>query len=268
MAEFVRFLQTSGIQELTIVGHSEGGIKAANLAAILEQNNPQIKINGVVLIGSMGMDKRNLFSLGKSFFIDEPRITKEELRKIGVPPAEGGIQLLTGLWHDIKSFGLRYPKEFLQEAKAMASVNPRLKEIKAPVLVLASERDFVSDYRRFIPEEEVNKRLGEIMSDNQLRAWVIEKNKWEHLPPVEQNKFGSKDEFINHYMSAYRKQEEKVRLSNARNQALKENTLPQAEKTGFTIVTRAGSHTGPLNVREEQIASVISGIFPRLRRAA
>lgn len=34
---------------------------------------------------------------------------------------------------------------------AMATPNPRLKDIKAPVLIVTGDRDYVSDYRKYIP---------------------------------------------------------------------------------------------------------------------
>lgn len=269
VAEYVKGLKEAGVKEVTIIGHSEGGIKAMNLAALLEQIAPEIKLNGLVLIGSVGLSKRNFLELGYRFFIQAPKIIEQEAEKVGVPLPEGGAkQFWTGLWRDMQNFNLKYPVEVIRESIAMASLNPRLKQVKSPVLVLASERDFVSDYRRYIPQEEVDQRLLERMSDDQLKAWVIEKQKWEHLPPEEQAKFNSKEEFIKSYMDLYRKQEERVRLRKAQQQALKEKTLPESENVKFVVATKAGSHTGPLDARGDQVSRVISQIFPHLRRAA
>lgn len=46
-AEGIRqFVLSRGIKELTIVGHSEGAIRAVNLTSLLEQKDPQIQIDG------------------------------------------------------------------------------------------------------------------------------------------------------------------------------------------------------------------------------
>lgn len=265
-----KFILDRGIQEVTIFSHSEGGVKAVNLAAILEANYPQVKVNMVVLLNPMGMDARSVLSLGKSFFSDIFKVGPAEFERAKKLPPEGGaVQFLLSLWQDMRFFGMRYPEALMEEAKAMARPNPRLSQIKAPVLLLTGEQDFVSDFRRYFPQEEVEKRLKATLSDEQLRGWIGSKSKWEHLPTEEQQKFGSKEKFVAHYMQAYRKQEEMVRWGRAHNQYMGEKIVPGAENSIFLLATKpAASHTGLPDTRFERVLKIARKIFPRFKRQA
>lgn len=263
-----QFITERNFREVTIFGHSEGGIKAVDLAAILQANNPQVKINGVVLLDPMGMYSRDIADLAGSFFNDTRKVGPEEFKRAQKLPPEGMVlQFLLSLWQDLRFFGLQYPKAVQEELKAMARPNPRLSQIKAPVLLLTGERDYISDFRRYFSKDEVEKRLKSVLSDEQLRSWIDSESKWEKLPQEERDKFGSKEEFVKHYMQAYRKHEELVRMSKARNQYLRENILPQAENASFILATKpAASHGGLPDTRFESVIRVAKRIFPRFRR--
>ena len=89
------------------------------------------------------------------------------------------------------------------------------------------------------------------------------------MPPEVQAKFGSKEKFIEHYMYAYRKQEELVRWSRARNKYLKENIVPMAENAIFLLATKpAASHTGIPDTRFEQAIEIARKIFPHWQKQA
>lgn len=262
------FISDRGWQEVTILGHSEGGIKAVNLASILETQSPQVWINGVVLLDPMGMDQRRVVDLAKSFAGDIVAVNPKEFKKAGKLSPEGGaVQFLLSLWQDMKFFGWQYPQAVSEELKAMARPNPRLRQITSPVLLLTGEQDFISDFRRYFPEEEVTKRLQAPLADEDLRSWIETKSKWEHLPRQEQSKFSSKEDFVAHYMQAYRKQEEMVRYAKARNQYLKEVIMPVVTKGLFILATKpASSHGGLVDTRFEKVISLAKKIFPHWQK--
>lgn len=261
-----QFILDRGFQEVTIFSHSEGGIKAVNLASILETNSPQVRINGVVLLDPMGMDQKSVVDLARSFIGDIVAVNPKEFKKAGQLPPEGGaVQFALSLWQDMKFFG--GPWAIGEELKAMARLNPRLKTIKAPVLLMTGEQDFISDFRRYFPAEEIEKRLKAPISDEQLRSWIETKSKWEHLPRQEQSKFRSKEEFAAHYMQAYRKQEEMARYAKARNQYLKEVIIPAINKGLFILATNpASSHGGLVDTRFEKVVSLVKKIFPHWQK--
>lgn len=263
-----QFIAAHDFSEITIVGHSEGGIKAVNLAVILERNNPAVKIDGVVLMDSMGIYSRDVQDLSIKFIMDPIKVAPKEYKDTGVTPPEGGAkQLLTGIYRDMRYFGLRYPKELTRQLRNMATLNPNLQQIKAPVLVMTAERDFVSDYRGYLPEEEINKRV-EGSSDEQLNSWLEKQFKWEDLPKERQAKYGNEASFHLKLVKSYRKHEEMFKRGKARGQYLKENTLPGAENIAMIVISKGAHHSGLTDIRTSQAAKVASRMFERMRRKA
>ena len=251
------------ISEVNIIGHSEGAITATDLTTVLEENNSQIKVNGLALFEPVGMYSRSVLELGGRFFYNMVRAQKKEFEMAKkLPPKGGTLQFLLSLWQDFRAFGWRYLVAAVEEGKTMARPNPNLQRVKASVLVIASDRDNVSNHREYIPQTEVNQRLKKPMSDDQLKAWVEQKDsqvkdKWDRLPAEAQAKFSSKEEFINKYMKAYRKQEEMIRTGRARNQIFRESIVPQAEKAIIIVGTKpAAHHTGLTDTRFEEAISV------------
>ena len=262
------FIKANQFREVTIVGHSEGGIKAVELATVLEQISPQININGVLLLDPMGMNQDSILSLGKNFTLDIFKFTPAEFKRANKLPPEGGtLQFLLSLWQDMKAYGLRYPKALYHETKAMATANSELGQIKSPLIIMTGERDFVSDYRKYLPTDKVEAQAKPALPDDKLREWIINSQKWEHLPIEEQTKFASQEEFITRYIKMYRTQEEMVRLGKARNEILKEKITPAAENTAILIASRIGtSHTGLPDNRFESVIKIASKTFPRWQR--
>lgn len=156
-------------------------------------------------------------------------------------------------------------KKFPQEMREMRRFEPVLKQIKAPVLVLTTDKDFVSNYRKYLPEEEIEKRTAEPISEEQLRQQLIESNKWENLPEEEKQKFGSKEKFMEYYMARYRTREKIAATGRARREYVKK-IVPQAGPVEVIIASRFGSHIGLPVERYKQTAYVISRIFDRMRR--
>lgn len=227
-----QFIAAHNLREVTLVGHSEGGIVAADLVLALERDNPTISIDGLVLMDSMGMYKRNVLDLVKKFVSDPIKVAPKEFQDSGVTPPEGSaMQLLLGIWRDMKYFGLRYPKEFARQLKGMASLTPALQLIKAPILILTAERDFVSDYRGYLPQQKINKRME----------------------PVPSNE-------------PYLKHEEMLTRGKARREYLRKNIVPQAENATMIVISKGAHHAGITDIRLEQAAKVASRIFERMRR--
>lgn len=50
-----KYIEERGFDEVTIVGNSQGGVRAIELADLLQEKNPEIKINGLVLLASKGL---------------------------------------------------------------------------------------------------------------------------------------------------------------------------------------------------------------------
>ena len=134
-----------------------------------------------------------------------------------------------------------------------------------PIWVIAGGKDRVSNYKRYLPEKEVQQRVQPVKPEDELKDWIINSNKWEHLPPEEQAKFASKDEFIEGYIRNYRKQEELFRLAKARSKLAKEKYLSPKAPAKVSVTKRQADHGGIPAVRGEQTSNIISRIIGSLK---
>ncbi len=228
-----QFIKDHNLSEVIIAGHSEGGMKAVDLVAALQQNNPDIKIDGLVLMDSMGLYDQDPKDLRKNFVDDSIKVAPDEFKAAGVNPPSmtaSFMQMAHGIWEDIKFFKHKFPQKFAEEISAMARANPRLKDIKAPVLIITGKRDYVSDYRGYLPQEEVKKRLDHV-SDSSAQGQMFEQGR-------------------------------------ARKKYLEENMFPNAENVATLVLSKGGHHAGVTDIRINQAAYVISRIFERMRRPA
>lgn len=228
-----QFIKDHNLSEVIIVGHSEGGMKAIDLAAVLEQSNPKVKIDGLVLMDSMGLYDQNPKDLKRNFVNDLMKVAAGEFKSTGVRPpnpVSSFMQFAHGFLEDIKFFKLKYPQKLGEEIKAMAKVNPRLKNIKAPVLIVTGERDYISDYRGYLPQKEIDKRLDG-KSDSSKQGQMFERGR-------------------------------------ARREYLKENMFPNAENVAMIVLSKGAHHAGVTDIRINQAVYVISKIFDRMRRSS
>lgn len=272
-AEAIRlFLEKQQLKEVTIFGHSEGGIRAANLAALLEQKNPDIRINGVVLANSMGVYPQSFFKELAPNFISE--VVKVESKEQN-PRMAHTFQIWLRSMVEFAKSAPKNPKRFAAEMIDMLKVNERLKQIKAPVVVMTTEKDFVSDYRKYMPEAEIQKRMAEPQSIEDLRRYA--EGRFDSLPDKVKSRYGNKESYVgqfmqkyesDEYMQKFRTREEIARRGEARKQYISEQVLPDSNAVEVIVATKYGSHIGLPVERPNQTAHVISGIFDRLSRKA
>ena len=64
-----KFIKEKGLTDIVLAGHSQGGDKAIDLVTIL-QNDPEIRVHGLVLLDSMGLYDQAPESLTKNFAKD------------------------------------------------------------------------------------------------------------------------------------------------------------------------------------------------------
>ncbi len=269
-----QFVDAHQFKQVTLIGHSEGSIITADLAVALQKNYPDIKQDKVVLIDPVGMHDRKTGDLIRKFLRDPAKVAPKEFEATGVTPPTGVTgQLLKGLGRDIKYFGLRYPKELARQMKGMATLNPKLKEIQAPVLVLTGERDLVSDHSQYLPQAEIDKKAVAIakrdgIKKSQIRSWLKRQAEWENLAVEEQARYGSKEAFVQHLMKGYVHDQELVRRGNARNEYLR-GTFPEAKNIKVLVTSKGAHHGGLTDIRIKQAAHVASRVFePRKSKAS
>lgn len=230
----VENIPTLGSVEIP-VGPNKVRVAWAEFKPENEENNPDINIKGVVLANPMGFYPQNFKELAKNFVLVE--IAQVEPKQINpkiphMPQIKVLVELLGSLWQDVKASKFKYPWMFAQQMREMRRIDPILAQIKAPVLVLTTDKDFVSNYRRYLPEEEIEKRTAEPESDDEKK----------------------------------RSMERRVNAARAREQYIRGKILPQAGPIKVLIASRFGSHIGLPVERYQQTAHVVSRIFDRMRR--
>ncbi|MDD5147576.1 MAG: alpha/beta hydrolase [Candidatus Daviesbacteria bacterium] len=268
-AGIAAFLEEQSVREVTLVGHSEGAIRAVNLAVVLQEQYPDIKINGVVLANPMGMNNRSLAEIAKGFLLDIFKISGQERRKMGVDKPKGlEMQFAQSLLKDIAFAGPRYLHMLKNQLNNLININPYLEKIKAPVVVMATDRDLVSDLRKYLPPSEIENRQPPPQTEEELIDEIGKK--WDEMSEERKTEYeaiyGSRENYINSYQDAYKSRKEMVSLTRVRQRYLEANLLPEAENVVFLVGTKHADHGGIIDFRPETAAHIISRIFGRLRR--
>jgi pimeloyl-ACP methyl ester carboxylesterase len=214
----ITWIKEHQIKEITLVGHSQGGGKAIDIASLLA-NDPNLKVDGLVLIASVGLYEQSPIVLTTNFskdsMINTPITMGKGLFKKDIKTmergAQAGLDVVSNITTDIGKSGLlKYPKRFGNEISEMSEFNHHSREVIVPVVVINGEMDPVSDYKQVVPDR------------------------------------GGLDEVI--------EDEEKIaRIRIEREIYLKENNFPNAPWVRMLVPKKLGHHSLPF-FRPEQIA--------------
>lgn len=255
----LEFLRQSGIREATIIGHSAGAIKAAYLETAA-QNDPSFKVKGVVIANTRGLDKIGLGDLLQRF-IKDAFITgkgfRKNLRKIDIPdPSDQVIQsgFKASILRNIKEFGWGYIPLLLDQIKTLTQIDPIFGKVKAPVLLLISEVDLVSDYRRYMPEKEVAENLPPQPSEGSL------------IQQAQARNTVGNEGFFRKYLNALKKRINMSRFTKGREKYLQDQVFKSSEGVKVLRSERVGDHNAVPGPRAEQISHISSKMFDRMKR--
>ena len=151
-----KFIQEKQFKDVTLVGYSIGGNKAIDIAHIL-QADPGLKINGLVLLASVGLyaqTPRELTgNLLKDSFVRTPKNLLEQdpqgFKKWFQVATDVGTHLAKNVVGGRGNIG-----KLRQGITEMARINPRIGEIKVPVVLISGSNDAVTDAEKLVPSEE------------------------------------------------------------------------------------------------------------------
>lgn len=169
-AEAVRqFVVEHKITNLTLVGHSHGGLEATNLVALLQETNPEVKINGLILIDTVGLYNQSTINLIIEMLEDGMvktplSLANNILHHKELPKAvlDSPSDMQEGIKRDIHHLGLEEAfKQFKQDVEDMRIQNPNLAKIRAPVIFMQGAKDPVSDYRHLVPNEPRERKIDQ-----------------------------------------------------------------------------------------------------------
>ncbi|MFA6353396.1 MAG: alpha/beta hydrolase [Candidatus Paceibacterota bacterium] len=162
-AEAIRqFMISHNLQEVTLVGNSQGANKAIELAAILEKEEggeAKIQVRGLILTNPAGLYEQDSKTMKTNFTKDALINTPQSwLKKGGSLSAVGRtIRVGADIGVYIAKEIVTAPGEFTdranREAKEASMLNNNTAEIKAPVVVVLGADDLVFDSKKIIPDD-------------------------------------------------------------------------------------------------------------------
>jgi pimeloyl-ACP methyl ester carboxylesterase len=162
-----------GLKKITIASHSEGGIKAADLIDILQKENQDIDIQGLILLDPVGLYEQNRAKFTVTFIQDitintvgdlagnlikDLLLGHSELVRRDLQATVKGTQALTDVIANIakemaKTRITGYPKKIWSQISEMAKTNTHYQDIKCPVVLIQGEKDPVSSPEKVLPEK-------------------------------------------------------------------------------------------------------------------
>lgn len=225
-----QFLLKNNIKKVSIVGHSVGSVKAVKLAVSLQESNPDIEIRGVALANPVGLyeqSAKELVGNVKTEFPNMARLSNPNTPQTDKDPLKAGWQILGSFSSEMSTTGFGYPKLVSEQVQALTKLNPKLSEVKVPVVVMVGKEDNIAQVNRIFPEHEMNARLSGNLPQN--------------------------------------KREQMAVVGRARKQYLKESVLPQAENIEVIEASKFASHAA-FGERPAQTGRVLSKLFDRLKR--
>lgn len=153
MRATVKWILASGIKDWTFAGHSNGAIKAVELALLLKElrgTDQEIKINGLVLMDSTHMyDQNPAILAANTIKVGAQEKIYEEPNKAS---RAAGPELIKALKERINYSGrIGYLKVFLNQLRDMSRINPRVSEIDVPVVAFTSDKNPIANYKKVAP---------------------------------------------------------------------------------------------------------------------
>lgn len=215
-----------GLEEVTLVAHSEGGTKAANLIDILQKENPEIQIAGLVLMGPVGLYEQGKAELASGFAYDSLVSTPKSIAKgffkdpsLLVKGMQSSSDIIFNIAKEVKSSGLNYWSRISNQIKEMAKANTHYQDIRCPVVLIQGASDPASNSERVIPSDKV---------------------------------------------ISYRSKAEGPSIQAQRRKILQETFFPNASETNMVVPNRLGHHGLP-HFRPDEIARVSLYLLDRNR---
>lgn len=165
-----RFIEERGLQDVTLVGNSLGGVEAIHLTALLQGDAADTNIEGLVLLDSLSLYDQMVPELGLNYVKDMAN-TQKSVRGISKKRAAAGghvkrstAEVLADqnkkylndgtaeVLKELLNYGFEYPKRMASELRQMTTKNSHLKDIRVPVVMVQGKGDQLSNPYRIIPE--------------------------------------------------------------------------------------------------------------------
>ncbi len=257
----MRFLEKRDIKEITGFGHSVGAITAAYLASI----ENRVKSKGVILANPRGLNSMGLWELAKVFVSDAftvgPGERKHKRKTDLEEPEEIQIGFLKSLLRELQATAGDFYGAAQNRVDALTKTDPIFSKIKVPVLLLVSDKDLVSEYRKYLPSE----RADLTGAEDQMINQAGNSNKYENLPQESREKT-DKGNFLMKYFTGLKSRINRARLTRGRERYLQEKVFTQAPSVHVLRSSEQADHNAVPGPRGETVARIASRWFDRLKR--
>lgn len=181
-----RFISDDAANQIVLSGHSLGGTKAIDVAYLLQHLNPKKQVNGLILFNSVGLYDTSELLLSVMSIIENLVSTPRALLTnsfIAKEVLQGYLDVILGIVSRLRTDRMSFPKRASAESKMACSLNPRLKDVTVPIVVLEGKNDLISDYSK------VN---GTAFGDNPKIKIVVGKKVGVHGFPLFQSEKAAK----------------------------------------------------------------------------
>lgn len=169
-----RLIEERGIKHLTIAAHSEGGTKAANLIVKLQDEHPEIDIQGLILLAPVGLFEQSELgvvsgfvkdsmvqtpaSIAKNFFSLRPMRGRFQLINAGL---QAGSDIIFNIAREALSAKTEYLAKFRTQLAHMVVRNDNYSKIRCPIVLIQGAEDPVSHPDKVLPRDEDPHNLTE-----------------------------------------------------------------------------------------------------------
>ncbi len=176
------FIKESQVKEITLVGYSQGSIKAIDTSVLLQEMHPDIYINGLILISSVGLSETGKGELVRRLTVEiliksllsiiTGNARKPSLRNKIIFLVENIaianralIDLFLSILIEIRTSKQNYFSRVKNELNEMAKRNSYLDQIQVPILLIEGIKDHVSDHK-IIVAQSLTKAIRNRFQDN------------------------------------------------------------------------------------------------------
>ncbi len=164
-----KFLEESEFNEITLVGYSQGGIKAINTIISLHEINANLHVDGLILIVSVGLNEIDSAELARRYMTDflikssliiirevarQPSFRKKLvslIRNISLA-IHSSLEFFISILQEVRASNRHYFERFQNDLKEMTQKSPYLNQIRVPVVLVQGAKDRVSDSRRILSQ--------------------------------------------------------------------------------------------------------------------
>lgn len=191
-------LERLEIKQVLLSGHSQGGLEAIKLAALLCQNETGPKPIGLALFDPVGLYEQGKLALVANF-IREYGLSlywsKHRTRTL-----QSQWDVLGGIFKEIARSRSRYLKRLVSEVVEMAERYPELDKITCPVIVAQGGSDLISHPNQTVPRQARSREelqaeiqtnqddaLGALFEHSPQTKWMILGQTGHHFTPFEED---------------------------------------------------------------------------------